>query len=493
MKVFVHVFLIVFIISSMTAFHGCRLGKDGDTPPMAVLGISGVSPGEVLSHTSFIVVVSGQGFNEHSVIVFNEQPVETNYLNPQTLNATIDADRTAFSLDPAKVEVPVWVINRDPVTGGTLAESGRLTLTVWSMPAFSAPKALYQIPPGITDTFISHLQLKVDEDNRFFLLWRETTYDENYWPSLKTKLLISSDGGETWGNILEIPVTQALFSRNGVLYIFPHNDAMADERMKYYYSLDNGLTWETVVIADLRSGQEFNGYQVCMDGNGRFILVYAQTNKYDRVRLTTMHSTKSGRTWNKIGESVTPYYPNEEDYLYGFHLDWMVVNDAGGMVLGVLYDSKIPVAFSRVYKSSDAGEHITEYTSGLAERTIYNFGGGYLSPEGTLFAAFTDNVWYRLFETAFFRGGGMGEQTANLLFFDSGYGLHNMVRDTDGNMYVFDGLFISRSIDGGDEWSTPLELAPDYAGTGSAAFDNQWNLHLARFTDKKEVILIRSK
>lgn len=490
MQVKLKYLLFVLFILSMIAFMGCRVGEDGYTPPVRPLEISGITPGEVLSHTSFVLNVTGQGFNENSVIVFNEQPVETNYVNTQMLNAAIDADRTAFSPDLFKVDIPVWVINRDGASGATLAESAHLSLTVWPMPEFSDPIPVYQIPSEVTG--ISYFQLVVDESNRFFLTWRETTRSPDYVPSYASKLCMSTDGGSTWGAPLDIPTAKTFFSRDGGLYLFPHDEAMEDGQLKFYRSGDNGLTWNTESIADLRPEHTFNGYRVCMDGTGRFILVYAQTNKYDRVRLTTLHSSDSGRTWEMKGESFSSYSPDDDNYAYGYHLDWMVVNDTGGVVLGAVYDSVMPVAISRVYRSSDGGDTFEECTVGLADRNILSFGGGYLTPDGKLYAAYEDNYSYRVYQLAFFRGGGLSEQTENLHFLDNRYSMGNMVMDTDGNMYVSWSIFISRSINGGDEWSTPMELAPGYFGWNSAAFDNKQNLHIARLTDEYNIILIRS-
>lgn len=483
--------IFVLLVISMIAFYGCRVDEDGYTPPEMPLEISMVSPGEVISHTSFVLTVTGQGFNEDSVIVFNQQPVETHYVKNREVNAVIAADLTAFSPDLFKVDVPVWVINKNPFTGETLAESSHLSLTVWPMPEFSDPIPVYQVPSGVDN--VSHCRLVVDERNRFFLFWRETVRSPDYVPSYATKLSISTDGGLTWGAPLDIPVTQTFFARNDRLFVFPRDEAMDDGRLKYYSSMDNGLTWDAGQIADLREGQVFNGYRVCMDGTGRFVLVYAQTNIYDRVRLTTLHSSNWGRTWEKKGESFSPFYPDDNSYLYGYHLDWMVVNDTGGVVLGVVYDAPIPVVVSRVYRSSDGGDTFVECTGGLAERNISVFGGGYLTPEGTLYTAYTDNYSYRVYQLAFFRGGGLGDETGNLFFFDDMYSFGNMVMDTHGNMYMVWAFYISRSIDGGDVWSSPVELAPGAYGKNSAAFDNGGNLHIVRLTDEKEIFLIRSE
>ncbi|MCP5103974.1 MAG: exo-alpha-sialidase [bacterium] len=487
LKFLFHVLLILFMI----AFNGCRM-KNGYTPPEMPLEISGITPAEIISHTTFVLNVIGQGFNENSVIMFNGQPMVTHYINQQAVRADIEAALTAFPLDLLKAEVPVWVINKNPSTGETPVESSRLSLTVWPMPKFSDPVSVYMAPTEVDH--VSQCRLVLGENNRLFLLWRETTRSPDYVPSYATKLCVSSDGGQTWAAAIDIPVTQTIFYRDGSLFVFPDNEAMNDGWLKYHYSPDNGITWNDVLIDDLRADQAFNGYQVCMDGTGRFILVYAQTNKYDRVRLTTLHSADGGGTWELKGENFSPLYPEENSYVYGYHLDWMTANDTGGIVLGCVYDSTIPVAVSRVYKSSDGGDTFAECSGGLGERNISSFGGGFLTPRGKLYAAYGDNFSYRVHRLAFFRGGDLGEQTGKLHFFDDNYSMGDMAVDSDGNMYVVWAFYISRSIDGGEEWSSPLEPASGYFGLiNSAVFDNQQNLHIARITEEKEIIVISSE
>lgn len=490
MRVLLKCLLPVLLILSMIASSGCRI-KEEDNIPLEILEIF---PTEVVSHTSILLNVTGKGFNENSVIFFNSQPVDTDYVTDRVLKAKIDASRTAFSLDFLKVEVPVWVINKDPSSGGILAESSHFTVTVWPMPEFSDPKSIYLVPPEVE--LISNFQLMVDENNRFLLVWREVTGLWGVDASYVKKLCISRDGGETWENPREIPDSKTLFSRDNQLLAFPYNEAMADGWLKYYYSADNGTTWATRMIRQLRSNQEFDGYQVCLDGTGRFILVYGQTNKYDRVRLTTLHSSDLGQTWDLKGENFTPLYPKDSSYVYDYRLNWMVVNDTGGVLLGVMYKNIIPVVVSRVYKSTDGGETFEELHSGLSERNIHWL-SGYLTPQGTLYALCEDNYSYRVHNLAFFRGSGFGEQTEKLFIFHTEYGgssdpWANIVMDTEGNMYVFWNASIYRSIDGGDQWTSPLTTIFPCLGDSSPAFDNRQNLHIAYACDKK-IHLISSK
>jgi hypothetical protein len=108
-----------------------------------------------------------------------------------------------------------------------------------------------------------------------------------------------------------------------------------------------------------------------------------------------------------------------------------------------------------------------------------------------------DNYSYRVHNLAFFRGSGFGEQTEKVFIFQTEYGgsrdpWANIVMDTEGNMYVARGTSIYRSIDGGDQWTSPLTTIFPCLGDSSPAFDNRQNLHIANICDK-EILLISSK
>lgn len=482
----VHVLLII----SLIGFSGCKIGGDGNNNTGITLKITAISPGDVLSHTAFLLVVTGQGFNRQSVIVFDNKEVETQWVSSNKISAEITADLTVFSLDQPQTEIPVYVIDKNPGTGSSTAESNHLSLTIKHLPEFSEPEAIYQVPAEVVG--ISHLQLTIDENNTFFLLWRESSYRDDFVPVFESKLGVSRDGGQTWEPSLKLPATQSLFSWKRDLFLFPNDDAMEDGNLKFYLSGNNGTTWETRLIDELNKEQTFCGYQVSMDKSGIFILVYGQIDNFGQVHLTILQSSNQGNTWEKNGEHESPFDPSGDGYVYGYHLDWMVTNQYGGIVFGALYDSIIPVAISRVYKSSNRGAALEESSGGLARRNLLYFENGILRPDGTLLALYCDNDYYRVYELTFFRGDDLGTNDGLFHVLDKYYSSGDMVVDKDGNIYIAWSIYVSRSISDGDQWTVPLELAAETFGKNTVALDVYRNLFIVRNSDEKEIILIHS-
>lgn len=481
----------VCLVFLAVSFGACQKISNDGTGHIKRLEIFSISPTKVLSHLPFLLKVTGQGFDKNSMIVFYGSEVPTDNVAPGELIAEIPADMVSFPLDQPDLNVAVWVVAKDPSTGNTLTESSHLYLLVRSMPEFSEPRSIYQIRAEYDNIY--NCKLLIDTNDIFYLVWKEVAW----WldGSEVTKLGISTDGGQTWNTAREIPPHESFFAREGKLFAFPGEDNVTlDAQLKYYYSSDGGSSWETGIVGSLDQEKEFGGYKVCMDANGKFTLVYGQVGADGFVRLTTLVSPDSGGTWEVKGESVTPADMGI-DWLYGFHLHWLTANTAGGVTLGCTYDSIIPNAESRVYMSTDGGAGFLEFTGGLSERNILYFYGGYLSEQGTLYTVYCDNEYYRVYNTAFFRGENFGSQTAKLQVFSSAPGRGSMVINKDEQLYILSGAFIMRSVDKGDGWTEPTDLSAYIDGLWvdyhSMAMDGSQKLYIIG-ENGRDILMVQS-
>lgn len=437
--------LMVFCVV-LSLLVGCKADGDngnGDEPPAdnPIPVLSSISPTSKVAHLpAFTLTATGTDFVDGATIVFKGVEKETTFVSSTELTCTISPEDTALIAGDSEFSAPranALVMVRNPLPGG--GDSNSLDFTIQANHTFATGQAL-------TSDFQQayYFGIAVEPSGGVNAVF---TNSQDYEPH-KLFMRRSSDGGATWGAVLDVTENPANMPAWPELAINEAGDfycLYSRETNGYFYfqrSSDGGQTWTAPVrVADYYISPNpigSNG-EMRLDSQGTINVLLIMDEMEGRVgNIFFTRSSDGGATWSPklfLTEQEPGIRPalavDSQDNLY---VAWFKQR---------AYHRTSPW-FVHLRRSSNGG---AQWTAGIdVNEGNGGFPGGF---PNIAVSPLNDHVY--------------------------------LVWDSRSNYYSRDyQVFFSRSTDRGATWSTPLNISasPDINYYPEIAVDAAGNINV---------------
>jgi hypothetical protein len=300
-----------------------------------------LSPSEKVARMpGFTLSVTGDNFNQYSIIVFDGNRKSTTLVSDTKLTCSIASEDITMGAAETDKQIPVKVIN----SLNENSSSSILYFTVKSIHAFVEARKIADAPTYYYAEI--HPVLCLHPSGNLYCAWNE---------KLNLFFCRSTDGGDTW-------TTPTLLTSNQQGDRYPNPALAADSQgtlflvcnqssdIYLYISKDQGQTWEPRRnLSGFTTGSSLPNIHI--DQSDRIFVVFCAVGNYDyRVRI--LLSTDFGLTWTQLNPILN------FDFFSGGRTQ--IVSDQGGYLYVTWPTAYGRYIFHKFCHSSDNGQNWSE-------------------------------------------------------------------------------------------------------------------------------------
>ncbi len=465
--------LILLVAALSMVAAGCKVDGDngnGDEPPKEnpIPVLSSISPTSKVAHLpAFTLTATGSGFVDGAAIVFKGVEKETAFVSSTELTCTITTEDTALFAVDSELSAPqanALVVARNPSPGG--GDSNSMDFTIKANHTFTEEQNLSS---QFERTF--HLAILVEPEGGVNAVFSNVV---DYFPQ-KLYMRRSSDGGDSWGDLLEVTKNpenmpawpELALSDAGDFYCLHSREL--NGRLYFHRSSDGGQTWTTPVeVADYYIPVATNNTdaEMVVDSQGN-INVVVDMNEVEASagNIFFTRSLDGGVSWSEqlrlsdMNSAIKPAIAvDSQDNIYVAYLLAKT-------------DNARPTWYVHLRRSSNGG---AQWTTGININEGYGgYGNGFpaiaVNPVNDHIYAVWDSREYRLWGTNqvyFSRSTDRGATWSAPLNISANPNINHyaeMAVDAAGNINVIwphsGGLWFRRSTNGGDTWSQTVQVS----------------------------------
>ncbi|MBN1273887.1 MAG: exo-alpha-sialidase [Candidatus Aminicenantes bacterium] len=432
------------IVFSIMFFTACS-PEENPRPLLQFL-----SPTSKVSHMpSFTLTATGSDFVDGATIVFDNIEKETTFVSSSELTCRIDPDETVSTTAalqtgsgnlPVRSYVAAYDYNmvvyvRNPTPGG--GDSEALNFTIKSNHTFYSPQSIASSSRALWEPSIA-----VDDPGNINVAWYE------FFPSpCDIYFSRSADEGVSWTQAINVSNTSGVskvpaivVDSTGKLSIAWHDNSPGEFDIYFSTSTDNGVIWSQVKNISSNS-EESARPRMAVDSTGNLNLVWNDMAPGNNEILFS-RSTDGGAAWST---------PVNISKTASRSIHPRITVDSAGNLNAAWEDDVTGVYLIHFSRSTDNGQ--TWSTPVIVYNSTSGNGHAALAVDGE----------------------------GNIILFFIGYANPATIVP-----------FFCRSTDGGQTWSTPVNVSnrqgPSYSNT--VAVDSAGNINVAWYEDNPSPVEI---
>ena len=464
----------IVLLAVLLLLTGCKVDDNGngngDEPPAEnpIPVLTSISPTSKVAHLpSFTLTAEGSDFVDGAVIVFKGVERETTFVDSTELTCVITPEDTALQHYEAEMDAPranALVLVRNPLPGG--GDSNSLDFTIKANHEFTDEQS---VSSEFEQSY--HLAILVEPEGGVNVVFSNLV---DYFPQ-KLYMRRSSDGGDSWGDLLEVtknpenmPAWPEL-AMNGDGDFYCLHSRELNGRLYFHRSNDGGQTWTTPVqVADyyIPVATHNTNAEMVVDSQGA-INVVVDMNEVESSggNIFFTRSLDGGAVWSeqlRLSEMNAATKPaialDSQDNIYAVYLMMKTGHS-------------VPSWYVHLRRSSNGG---AQWTTGININEGY---GGYtyafpsigVNPVNDHIYAVWDSRKDRFYgknQVYFSRStdrGATWSAPMNISADPDRNHYPEMVVDAAGNINVIwsrsGGLWFRRSTNGGDTWSQTVQVS----------------------------------
>lgn len=277
--------LTVLIVATVVA--SCRSTSVQVLPPV----LSTLFPAQAVSTTSFVLTVSGNGFQSGARIVFNGRSMTTTFVNSGELTCTITpSDMAVRPSSSQAVAVPVSV----SMPGASASNSLEFLITIY--PTFQAAVRISDATTSQSDSLAPLIE--IDPTGHLFVVWRDRE---------DLRFARSVDAGAQWSTPATIHRSVArsyrfsmAFDQSGPTILVAWEE---DSSIRAIHSSDAGQTWTPPAVLTDASTTAASNPGMFVDPSGTVFLAYLGNAPAGGApySVVILRSSNHGASFDEIG------------------------------------------------------------------------------------------------------------------------------------------------------------------------------------------------